>query len=228
MSASTPANFNGQRPVIDPDDAVLLLIDHQSGLFQTVADMPMTTLRRHAAALASMATLAKIPVITTASVPQGPNGPLIPEIHANAPHAVYVARKGEINAWDNPDFVAAVKATGRKTLIIAGTITSVCMAFPAISAAYDGYKVFAVVDASGTYSKMAQEITLARVVQAGVVPMDTAAVASELQKTWHREDAGEWAQIYTQIFPPYQLLIESYGKAQQVAVDHEMLDSQRD
>ncbi|MET4684325.1 hydrolase [Brevundimonas faecalis] len=229
MSASTlPANFNGQRPVIDPNDAVMLLIDHQSGLFQTVADMPMTTLRRHAAALASMATLAKLPVITTASVPQGPNGPLIPEIHANAPHAQYVARKGEINAWDNPDFVAAVKATGRKTLIIAGTITSVCMAFPAISAAYEGYKVFVVVDASGTYSKMAQEITLARVVQAGVVPMDMAAVASELQKTWNREDAAQWAEVYTQIFPPYQLLIESYGKAQQVATDHEALDSQRD
>jgi nicotinamidase-related amidase len=85
-----------------------------------------------------------------------------------------------------------------------------------------------VVDASGTYSKMAQEITLARVVQAGVVPMDMAAVASELQKTWHREDAAQWAEVYTQIFPPYQLLIESYGKAQQVATDHEMLDSQRD
>ncbi len=84
---------------------------------------------------------------------------------------------------DNPEFVAAVKATGRKTLIIAGTITSVCMAFPAIAAVADGYKVFAVIDASGTYSKMAQEITPARVVQAGVVPMDTAAVASELQRT---------------------------------------------
>lgn len=221
------ANFNGKRPVIDPNDAVLLLIDHQSGLFQTVADMPMTTLRNHAAALAKMATLSNIPVITTASVPQGPNGPLIPEIHQNAPHAKYVARKGEINAWDNPDFVAAVKATGRNTLIIAGTITSVCMAFPSISAAYDGYKVFAVIDASGTYSKMAQEITLARVVQAGVVPMDTAAVASELQKTWHREDAQEWAEVYTKIFPPYQLLIESYLKAQQVEKDHEQLDSQK-
>lgn len=53
-------------------------------------------------------------MITTASVPQGPNGPLIPEIHENAPHAKYIARKGEINAWDNPEFVAAVKATGRK------------------------------------------------------------------------------------------------------------------
>ena len=221
------ANFNGARPVIDPNDAVMLLIDHQSGLFQTVNDMPMPKLRAHAAALAKMATLAKIPVITTASVPQGPNGPLIPEIHEAAPHAKYVARKGEINAWDNPDFVAAVKATGRKTLIIAGTITSVCMAFPAIAAVADGYKVFAVIDASGTYSKMAEEITLARIVQAGVVPMDTAAVASELQRSWNRDDAMQWAEIYTRIFPEYQLLIESYTKAQAVEKSHERLDSVR-
>ena len=110
-------------------------------------------------------------------------------------------------------------------------VTRVAMAansrFPAIAAAHEGYKVFAVVDASGTYSKMAQEITLARIVQAGVVPMDTAAVASELQKTWHRDDAQQWAEIYTQIFPPYQLLIESYGKAREVEKGHETLDSQR-
>ncbi|HHN8694745.1 TPA: isochorismatase family protein [Klebsiella quasipneumoniae] len=224
---STPANFNGARPVIDVNDTAMLLIDHQSGLFQTVGDMPMPELRARAAALAKMASLAGIPVITTASVPQGPNGPLIPEIHENAPHAQYIARKGEINAWDNPEFVAAVKATGRKTLIIAGTITSVCMAFPAIAAVADGYKVFAVIDASGTYSKMAQEITLARVVQAGVVPMDTAAVASELQRTWNRPDAAKWAEVYTKVFPAYQLLIESYSKAQDVVKKNEQLDSQR-
>ncbi len=224
---SNVANFNGAAPVIDPDDAVMLLIDHQSGLFQTVKDMPMTTLRDHAAALAKIATLSKLPVITTASVPQGPNGPLIPEIHQNAPHAQYVARKGEINAWHNEDFVAAVKATGRKTLIIAGTITSVCMAFPAISAVAEGYKVFVVIDASGTYSKMAEEITLARMKQAGVVPIDTGAVASELQRTWNRPDAQEWAQVYTKIFPAYQLLIESYAKAQDVLKNQEQLDSQR-
>ena len=146
---SSPANFNNQRPVINPADAAMLLIDHQSGLFQTIGDMPMPDLRRYATALAKIATLAKMPVITTASVPQGPNGPLIPEIHESAPHAQYVARTGQINAWDNPDFVAAVKATGKKQLIIAGTITSVCMAFPAISAIDAGYQVFAVVDASG-------------------------------------------------------------------------------
>jgi hypothetical protein len=65
------------------------------------------------------------------------------------------------------------------------------------------------------------------VVQAGVVPMDTAAVASELQKTWNRDDAMEWASIYTKIFPAYQLLIESYTKAQDVAKSDEKLDSQR-
>src|ERR1700676_1100141 len=94
-------------------------------------------------------------------------------------------------------------------------------------AVHDGYQVFAVVDASGTYSKMAQEITLARVVQAGVVPMDTAAVCSEIQKTWNRDDAAHWAEAYAALFPSYQLLIESYSKAQEVITKHEVLDSQR-
>jgi nicotinamidase-related amidase len=177
---STPANFNDAKPIVDSANAAMLLIDHQSGLFQTIQDMPFTEVRTNATTLAKVASLAKIPVITTASVPQGPNGPLIPEIHKYAPHAKYVARRGEINAWDNSEIVGAVKATGKKQLIIAGTITSVCMAFPSIAAVHDGYQV---VDASGIYSKMAQEITLARVVQAGVVPMDTAAVCSEIQKS---------------------------------------------
>src|ERR1700730_6898876 len=111
---STPANFNGQKPTIDPADTVMLLIDHQSGLFQTVKDMPMPELRARAAALAKIATLSHLPVITSASVPQGPNGPMIPEIMQNAPHAKYVARKGEINARDNPDFVAAVQGHWQK------------------------------------------------------------------------------------------------------------------
>ncbi|MCK3656927.1 hydrolase [Pasteurellaceae bacterium Macca] len=224
---SQPANFNGAIPRIDPENAVMLLIDHQSGLFNTVRDIPLLELRANATTLAKVATLAKMPVITTASVPQGPNGPLIPEIHKYAPHAQYVARTGQINSWDNPDFVAAVKATGKKQLIIAGTITSVCMAFPAISAIAEGYQVFVVIDASGTYSKMAQEITLARVVQAGAVPMDTAAVCSEIQGTWNRPDAQEWADAYSAVFPEYQLLIESYLKAREVEHNHELLDSEK-
>jgi nicotinamidase-related amidase len=155
------------RPVQNPLP-IWLGVGGQSGLFQTVKDMEMTVLRANVVTLAKIATLAKIPVITTASVPQGPNGPPIPEIHKYARHAKYVARHGQINAWDNPDFVKAVEDTKRKTLIIAGTITSVCLTEPSLCAISEGYKVLAVVDASGTYSKMAQEISLTRLAQAGV------------------------------------------------------------
>ncbi len=100
-------------------------------------------------ALAKIAELAKMPIITTASEPGGPNGPLMSELAAAAPNAKYVARKGEVSAWDNADFVKAVEATGRKTLVIAGVWTSVCVAFPALQAKADGYKVYCVMDASG-------------------------------------------------------------------------------
>ncbi len=118
------------KSMIDPSDAVMLLIDHQSGLFQLVRDIDLPTLRAHVSALAKVAHLAKIPTFTTASVPDGPNGPLIPEIHQYNPVAVYVPRTGQINAWDNPKWVEAIEKTKRKTLLIAGTLTSVCMAFP--------------------------------------------------------------------------------------------------
>ena len=95
--------------MIDPDDAVMLLIDHQSGLFQLVRDIDQPTLRAHASALAKMSYLAKIPTFTTASVPDGPNGPLIPEIHQYNPDAVYIPRTGQINAWDNPAWVEAIE-----------------------------------------------------------------------------------------------------------------------
>ncbi len=84
-----------------------------------------------------------MPVVATASVPQGPNGPLIPEIQEHAPQTVYVPRKGEVNAWDCVDLVEAVKATGKKQFIIAGTLTTVCMAFPALSAVAEGYQLLA-------------------------------------------------------------------------------------
>src|SRR3989454_7774507 len=205
------------KTMIDPKDAVMLLIDHQSGLFQLVADMDMLALRNNVSALAKVAHLDKIPTFTTASVPDGPNGPLIPEIHKYNPDAVYIPRTGQINAWDNPKWVEAIQKTGRKTLLIAGTLTSVCMAFPTLSALAAGYKVFAIVDASGNWSKMATDLTLARVVQAGAMPIDTYAVLAELMSTWNRPDAMDFAAVMVDhIVPPYRALMESYDKAQSV------------
>src|SRR6185503_9133978 len=203
--------------MIDPDDTVILLIDHQSGLFQTVKDLEQEELRGNVVALAKLARLLNLPVITTASAPDGPNGPLIPEIGEILPEAVYVPRKGQINAWDTPEFVQAVEATRRKTLVMAATLSNVCLAFPAISAAADGYKVYALMDASGSWSAFSKDIVLARLTQAGVIPTDVIALVSELQQTWARPEAQQFAEIHASRMHNYKLLIESYGKAQQVA-----------
>ena len=119
--------------LLDPNDTVVLLLDHQTGLFQTVKDVPIRDLRANAVALAKIAQQAGMPIIYTASEPGGSNGPIMEELAAAAPGAKYVARKGEVSAWDNADFVKAVEATGRKTLIMAGVWSSVCVAFPALS-----------------------------------------------------------------------------------------------
>jgi len=182
--------------LLDPSDAVMLLLDHQAGLFQTVKDISVEELRTNAAILAKVATLAKIPVITAASVPDGPNGPLMPEIHQFAPQAIHVPRKGEISVWDSPEFVKAVRNTGRKTLIIAGVWTSVCVAFPALQAKAEGYNVYFVTDASGDPSEMASRTTLARLAQAGIIPVSTNVVFCELQRTWNRPDAADFAALY--------------------------------
>src|SRR5688572_17157324 len=206
--------------MIDPNDAVMLLVDHQSGLFQLVRDIDQPVLRRHVCALARVAHLAKVPTFTTASVPDGPNGPLIPEIHRINPDAVYIPRTGQINAWDNPAWVKAIEKTGRKTLLIAGTLTSVCMSFPTLSALVAGYKVFTIIDASGNWSKMATDITMARVVQAGAMPIDTYAVLAEIMGTWNRADAMAFADaMVDHVVPHYRLLIESFEKAQSVQKD---------
>jgi nicotinamidase-related amidase len=204
-----------------PADTLLLLLDHQSGLFQTVKDISVSELRANTAMLAKLATQFSLPVITTASEPEGPNGPLMPEIHQFAPKAVFVHRKGEVNAWDNELFVKAVEETGKKTLIMAGVWTSVCVMFPALDATAAGYKVYAVIDASGDPSEMVSRTTLARFIQAGITPTTANAVLCELQRTWNRPDAAQIAQLYTMVAPNYAAVMESYGKAQEVAKERQ-------
>lgn len=215
--ATSPSGAVLSNVLMDPGDTVVLLLDHQSGLFQTVKDVPIAELRTNTVVLAKAAKLAKVPIITTASVPDGPNGPLMSELEEVAPDATYVPRKGEISAWDNEDFVRTVKATGRKTLVIAGVWTSVCVAFPALQAKAEGYNVYFVTDASGDPSPMASQTTVARLSQAGIAPMSTSAVFCELQRTWARPDAAQWGELYAEHAPNYRAVAESYKRAQEAA-----------
>jgi nicotinamidase-related amidase len=215
--AEQPASATPAKMLLDPADTAILLLDHQSGLFQTVKDVPVSELRSNATTLARLAKLAKVPLIITASEPNGPNGPIMPEIQQAAPEAVYVPRKGEISAWDNELFQSTVRKTGRKTLVIAGVWTSVCVAFPAIQAKAEGFNVYFVTDASGDPSVMASQTTIARMAQAGITPISTNAVVCEFQRTWNRPDAAAYGALYPSFAPNYQAVVESYTKAQDVA-----------
>ena len=111
---------------LNKDDAVVLLVDHQSGLISLVQDYTPNEFKNNVLALAASAKFFGLPTILTTSFEDGPNGPLVPELKEMFPDAPYIPRPGQINAWDNPDFVEAVRKTGRKQLILAGVVTDVC------------------------------------------------------------------------------------------------------
>jgi nicotinamidase-related amidase len=209
----------GQKPdappkALDPerlsrDKAVVLLIDHQTGLFSLVQDYSPAEFKNNVLALANIAKHYKLPTILTTSAEDGPNGVMIPELKEMFPDAPYIARPGQINAWDNEDFVNAVKKTGRKQLIMAGIVTDVCVAFPALSARKEGYQVFAVTDASGTFNKSVRDAALMRMTHAGVEPINWFAVACELQRDW-RDDGQGLADLLSSHLPEYRNLITSH------------------
>lgn len=125
---------------IDKNNAAVLLVDHQAGLLSLVRDIEPDKFNNNVLALANAAKYFNLPTILTTSFENGPNGPLMPQLVEMFPDAPYIARPGQINAWDNEDFVKAVKATGKKQLIIAGVVTEVCVAFPALSALEEGFE----------------------------------------------------------------------------------------
>jgi nicotinamidase-related amidase len=199
---------------LSKDDAAVLLVDHQTGLISgLVRDYGVDEFKNNVLALANTAKFFGLPVILTTSFENGPNGPIIQELVDLFPDAPNIARPGQINAWDNKEFVKAIEATGKKQLIIAGVVTDVCVAFPALSAINAGYEVFVVTDASGTFSKQVADAALARMAHGGVQLMNWFSVAAELQRDW-RNDVEGFGALLAKHLPSYQNIIGSYIRAQ--------------
>ncbi|EQM66247.1 isochorismate family cysteine hydrolase YcaC [Pseudomonas tohonis] len=201
-------NFTYNR--LDKDNAAVLLVDHQAGLLSLVRDIEPDKFKNNVLALADLAKFFKLPTILTTSFETGPNGPLVPELKKLFPDAPYIARPGQINAWDNEDFVKAIKATGKKQLIIAGVVTEVCVAFPALSALEEGFEVFVVTDASGTFNEMTRNAAWNRMSQAGAQLMNWFGVACELHRDW-RNDVEGLAALCSNHIPDYRNLMTSYA-----------------
>ncbi|MDI1481235.1 isochorismate family cysteine hydrolase YcaC [Polyangium sp. y55x31] len=194
---------------LDKNNAAVLLVDHQAGLLSLVRDFDPDRFKNNVLALADLAKYFNLPTILTTSFEDGPNGPLVPELKQTFPDAPFIPRPGQINAWDNEDFVKAVKATGKKQLIIAGVVTEVCVAFPALSALEEGYQVFVVTDASGTFNEVTRHAAWNRMAAAGAQLMSWFGVACELHRDW-RNDVEGLGTLFSNHIPDYRNLITSY------------------
>jgi len=184
------------------DNAVLLLVDHQVGLYTGVRDIETLELKHNVVGLTKAALALKVPVIVTTTT-EKMWGPLIPELAEALPGVKRIERT-TVNAWDERRVVDAVKATGRKKLIVTGISTDTCLAFPAISAIADGYSSYAVVDASGGFTQTQVEMGVLRMQQAGVIPVGYSNAAIEILAD---NAAPEAEAVYAALGMPFAGLV---------------------
>ena len=186
------------------ENSALLLIDHQVGTMQLIKNIDRDLAARQSIALAKMAKILNLPTIITSSQEENAQGPILSEIAEILPeaHAARVKRPGVVNAWAYGDFRTAVLATGRKNLIMAGVTTDVCLIFPAIDAAHEGFAVQSVMDASGSPSVDSEEFARQRMRDVGVVLTATNTLIAEIAQDWSTP-AGQQliGLLFSDVFP---------------------------
>src|SRR5713226_6576171 len=169
---------------ITRDNSAVCLIDHQVGLLSGVRDITVAELKHNVVGLAKAAKVLGMPTIAATTAKDVLWGPTFPELVAVLDTKKYpIIDRMTVNAWDDPNFVEAVKATGRKHLIFAGVTLQVCAALPAYSALAAGYKSYVAVDASGTFSATQRQVGIARIQQTGVIPVDSFSIICEIMAT---------------------------------------------
>jgi nicotinamidase-related amidase len=196
--------MTAKMPTFTPADSALLLIDHQTGTMQLIKNIPLDVAKRNTLALAKTAKILNMPVVLTSSQEQNAQGPLLPELEQILPDefTARVKRAGIVNAWNDPNFVAAVKKTGRKNLIMAGVTTDVCLVYPTISAVREGFNVQAVIDASGSPFDISEEMARRRMENEGVVLTATNTLMAELAQDWSRPEGGQLLGIlFNEVLP---------------------------
>ncbi|KAH7325642.1 Isochorismatase-like protein [Stachybotrys elegans] len=196
------------------EDAAVLIVDHQAGLFTLVHDFDTTQFYHQVMLHAAIGTAFDLPIIMTTSTESGPTGPMLREIVELNPNATFIRRDGEINAWDNEEFRRAVEATGKKQFIIGGIVTEGCTAYLALSMREAGYEVFANVEASGTTSELIRNISNDRMAASGVQLMSAFAIIGELTRDWRNTPgAREIFPFLSQYMPPFNVLIQAHQGA---------------
>lgn len=167
---------------------------------QLIKNIPLDVVKRNTLALAKTAKILNLPVILTSSQEENVQGELMPELKEILPEAFEsrIKRAGIVNAWNDSNFKAAVEATGRKNLIMAGVTTDVCLVFPSISARREGYQVQAVMDASGSPFDISEDMSRRRMERENVVLTATNTLIAELAQDWSKPEGTQLLQVLFQ------------------------------
>ncbi|WOJ96959.1 isochorismatase family protein [Congregibacter brevis] len=191
---------------LTPDNAALILVDHQVGLMTGIRDYSIAELKHNVVGLAKAASALGLPIVTTTTSTESLWGPAFPELQEALPDQVFIDRT-TVNAWDDPRVEEAIRATGRSKLIFAGVSLEVCAAFPAMRAVREGFEAYVAVDASGTFDQTKRTTGMQRLIQSGVVVADGASLMVEVLADNASENAGEvygalgmdWAILVSQV-----------------------------
>lgn len=173
--------------LLNPQNSAIIFIDHQPQMAFGVANIDRQQLKNNTVGLAKAAKIFNVPTIYTSVETESFSGYIWPELLAVHPESKPIERTS-MNSWEDPKFVEAVKATGRKKIVMAALWTEVCLNFPTLMAIEAGYEVYIVTDASGGTSVDAHERSIDRMVQAGAVPVTWQQVLLEYQRDWSRKE----------------------------------------
>jgi len=176
-----------EKGLLTPDNCVVTLIDHQPQMLFGVSGFDRQTIINNTVALAKATRVFDVPVVLSTVETKSFSGNLWPQIRAVFPEQPAIERSS-MNAWDDKNFVAAIKATGRKKIVLAGLWTEVCVTFPTVQAIHDGYEVYGVEDCCGDVSQLAHDNAMKRVIQAGAKPVTALQVMLEYQRDWAEKD----------------------------------------
>ncbi|WP_186356517.1 isochorismatase family protein [Streptomonospora sp. PA3] len=192
---------------LTPDNSAVVLIDHEVGFSNLIGSHTIDENLNGTLALAKTAKLFDVPLVVTSGPEDFPAGPLYPELAAVLGDHPINYRAPVFDAFDDDGFTAAVEATGRKKLVMAGIQTDVCLALTALTALRKGYEVYAVADASAATTKETHDYAMQRMIQAGAVPTNWLAVGSELLRGWVDQPlAPGFGQIVYEHLPSWKHL----------------------
>jgi nicotinamidase-related amidase len=176
-----------EKGLLTPDNCVLTLIDHQPQMLFGVSNFDRQTIINNTVALSKAARIFNLPVVLSTVETKSFSGYIWPQIKAVFPKETPIERTS-MNAWDDENYVAAIKKIGRKKIVLAGLWTETCVALPTVQAIHDGYEIYVVEDCCGDVSQLSHDNAMKRVVQAGAKPVTALSVLLELQRDWAARD----------------------------------------